>query len=231
MGWRDRIDKSFANKKDIANRGKNVKSDKNNNKKGSQVIFNGYSHYSQYSQNPVKERAGVGSQKEPEKTPAGFFPDTFIVADDLEPHNVTGIVPEFEGPGFEAFKKDIEAKGLLEPIVLFQGKILDGRARYRACKELGLPVIARKWEGGMDPTCYISAVNRLRTHKPDPAAIPDPEPAGMGAEYHRIWNQAWTLADYIDDPDGAPLAERKAKLNELNELRERMAKIEQQGGA
>ena len=56
--------------------------------------------------------------------------------------------------------------------------------------------------------------------------IPTPEPPGMGPEYADLWNRAWTLADYIDNPDGAPLAERRAKLPELEDLRARMAEIE-----
>jgi len=60
--------------------------------------------------------------------------------------------------------------------------------------------------------------------------IPSPTPAGMGPEYQRIWSQAWTLADWIDDPDGAPLEERRARLPELMMLRDRMAEIENTGG-
>jgi hypothetical protein len=67
------------------------------------------------------------------------------------------------------------------------------------------------------------------TPEPTPAAaIPDPEPAGMGAEYEALWNEAWRLADEIDNPQGAPLADRKARLPELDKLRERMAAIERQ---
>jgi hypothetical protein len=78
----------------------------------------------------------------------------------------------------------------------------------------------------LDQGNTTSKVKDQSTPEPTPAAdIPAPEPPGMGAEYHRIWNQAWTLADYIDDPDGAPLAERRAKLPELDRLRARMAAI------
>lgn len=58
--------------------------------------------------------------------------------------------------------------------------------------------------------------------------IPSPSPAGLGPEYESLWNRAWRLADFIDDPQGAPLAERKAKLPELDRLRGRMAEIEKQ---
>jgi hypothetical protein len=148
----------------------------------------------------------------------------FIVTDDFEAHPVAGIVPEFEGEGYDRFKADIEAKGQLVPIVLFQGKIIDGRARYRACKELGRPVIARQWEGGMDPVEYVLAVNVLRGQELPPE-IPAPEPAGLGAEYDRLWNEAWLLAEFVDG-DTAPIAERRARLPELMQMRDRLAKIE-----
>lgn len=60
--------------------------------------------------------------------------------------------------------------------------------------------------------------------------IPAPDPAGLGPEYERLWHRTWKLADYIDNPDGAPLADRRAKLPELDRLRERMAEIERQAG-
>jgi hypothetical protein len=59
--------------------------------------------------------------------------------------------------------------------------------------------------------------------------MPSPSPAGMGPEYERIWNQAWKLAEWIDDQSAAPIEERRARLPELNKLRARMAEIEKAG--
>ncbi|WP_289019574.1 hypothetical protein [Desulfobacter postgatei] len=56
--------------------------------------------------------------------------------------------------------------------------------------------------------------------------IPAPSPAGLGAEYEALWNEAWILAGWIDDPDGAPIEERRAKLPELNRMVERMRVME-----
>jgi hypothetical protein len=60
----------------------------------------------------------------------------------------------------------------------------------------------------------------------NPEQIPAPSPANLGPEYDRLWNKAWELADWIDDPDGAPIAERRARLPELMQMRDRLAKIE-----
>lgn len=71
-----------------------------------------------------------------------------------------------------------------------------------------------------------STVKDQSTPKPTPAQnTPEPSPADMGPEYERIWNRAWELADWIDDPDGATIEARRAKLPELDDLRERMAFI------
>ncbi len=56
----------------------------------------------------------------------------------IEFHPLANIFPLIEGEDFEALVKDVRENGLREPIVLLEGKILDGRNRYRACVSAGL---------------------------------------------------------------------------------------------
>ena len=54
----------------------------------------------------------------------------------FEPHELARVFPPMTEPEFAALKADIREHGQLEPIVLYEGKILDGLHRYRACQEL-----------------------------------------------------------------------------------------------
>jgi ParB-like nuclease domain len=62
-----------------------------------------------------------------------FKPATF----DYSAHELANLLPMQSASEFANLKSDIAANGLLQPIWLFENKILDGRNRYRACKEIG----------------------------------------------------------------------------------------------
>jgi len=51
----------------------------------------------------------------------------------MEFHPAANIFPLLEGDEFEAFKADVKRHGQRETIWTFEGKILDGRNRHRAC--------------------------------------------------------------------------------------------------
>lgn len=57
--------------------------------------------------------------------------------------------------------------------------------------------------------------------------IPTSSPPGMGADYADPCDQAWQMDDFINDPDGASDNKRRARLPDLLQKRDRMAKQEQ----
>lgn len=64
---------------------------------------------------------------------------------------------------YDQLKADISANGLLEPIVIYNGLILDGRNRYLACTDLGITPEYETFDGD-DPVSFVISKNLHRRH-------------------------------------------------------------------
>lgn len=85
----------------------------------------------------------------------------------LEAHDAANIVPAMTEEEFKELKADIEKYGQRDPIIILDGKILDGRNRYRACCELGITPDTVKFDDhlvGGDPIAYVISTNVHRRH-------------------------------------------------------------------
>lgn len=69
---------------------------------------------------------------------------------ELEAHEYAQLFPLLVGDEYIALRDDIHANGQHELIVLFEGKILDGRNRYSACIDLQQPPQITHFEGTSD---------------------------------------------------------------------------------
>ena len=78
-------------------------------------------------------------------------------------HPICDLFPRMPGPEFVALKKDIRENGLLEPIWLYDGKVLDGRHRHFACQEVGVEPRYRQYEGS-NPLGFVISLNLNRRH-------------------------------------------------------------------
>jgi ParB family chromosome partitioning protein len=67
------------------------------------------------------------------------------------------------GEEFAALKTDIKTNGLLEPIWLYEGKVLDGRHRYFACQETSVTPVFSEYSGS-DPRGFVVSMNLKRRH-------------------------------------------------------------------
>lgn len=81
----------------------------------------------------------------------------------LQAHPAAELFPLLSGDEYESFKADIEKNGLIEPIWLCEGKILDGRNRYRACTELGIEPKFQPYRGE-SPLAFVWSLNVERRH-------------------------------------------------------------------
>jgi len=93
----------------------------------------------------------------------GRRPFLFETMSATEYHPVANLFPLIEGQEFEDLKNDIKTNGLLCPIEVYEGKILDGRNRYRACEELGIKPEFTNFEGA-DPISRVVSLNLMRRH-------------------------------------------------------------------
>lgn len=80
----------------------------------------------------------------------------------LEVHPVANLFPPMTAEEYEALKADIAANGLIEPITVWGGKIIDGRHRFKACRELGIPPQFKEWSGVGSLPRFIVSMNLHR---------------------------------------------------------------------
>jgi N6-adenosine-specific RNA methylase IME4 len=85
----------------------------------------------------------------------------------LKNHPATACVPEMGEAEFAAIKTDIQQCGQRVAIHLMDGRIVDGRARYRACAELGIDPITVELGKDAVPEEVINSLNLLRRHMTD----------------------------------------------------------------
>lgn len=78
-----------------------------------------------------------------------------------EVHPVAEIFPMFAASDLANLVNSIRENGLIHPIVLRGGKILDGRNRLLACEKLGIKPTFSYYDGG-DPVKFVVALNRDR---------------------------------------------------------------------
>jgi len=89
---------------------------------------------------------------------------TNSITDNLKPHWMADLMPMMPEKEFNQLKEDISGLGQLEPILIFNGEILDGRHRYRACQELGIEPWVTEFDGGMSLSDVIRSLNVYRRH-------------------------------------------------------------------
>ena len=79
---------------------------------------------------------------------------------EIEFHELAEMFPLMEGEDRKRLEDDIRENGLQVPITLHEGKIIDGRNRYLACKKVGAYIRAEIWESeGLSPVDYVMSLN------------------------------------------------------------------------
>ena len=85
----------------------------------------------------------------------------------LEPHPFAALFPELPPEELIQLARDIKERGLLEPIILHKGLILDGRNRYRACQIAGVKPRIEEFDAKAakrSPEEFVLSRNLRRRH-------------------------------------------------------------------
>lgn len=78
-------------------------------------------------------------------------------------HPLAALIPEMLPEEYADLRADIAANGLLDPVVMHDGQVLDGRHRLRACEETGIQLRVRQFTGD-SPAQFVLSANVKRRH-------------------------------------------------------------------
>jgi ParB-like chromosome segregation protein Spo0J len=79
-------------------------------------------------------------------------------------HPLSAVFPPMTPEEFQSLKDSIDANGVLNPITIYEGMVLDGWHRYQAAMELGMDCPEVELEDWIDPKDFVLAQNKNRRH-------------------------------------------------------------------
>ena len=79
-------------------------------------------------------------------------------------HPLSAAFPAMSADDFQALKDSVENVGVLNPIAIFEGQVIDGWHRYRAANDLGVTCPEVELDPGTDPRDFVLAQNKARRH-------------------------------------------------------------------
>ena len=122
---------------------------------------------------PMLDDPGMTGEPDPDPTepwldmPQGVMlvpaPEGLTDPGTLEPHPLSQFMPVKSDSEYEALKESIADNGLQTPLTRFDGQILDGRHRLRACRELGIFVAVLDFVGS-DDDALVYALSANQYH-------------------------------------------------------------------
>jgi hypothetical protein len=80
----------------------------------------------------------------------------------LKQHPLSAAFPAMQADEYQGLKDSIENNGVLEPITVFDGMILDGWHRYNAAMDVGMPCPMVELGADVDPGDFVLVKNKDR---------------------------------------------------------------------
>lgn len=79
-------------------------------------------------------------------------------------HPLSAAFPPMTPEEFQSLKDSVNENGVLNPITIYEGMVLDGWHRYQAALELGMECPEAGLEDWIDPKDFVLAQNKNRRH-------------------------------------------------------------------
>ena len=113
--------------------------------------------------------AGLPGDSAPAKAPLlvqpqGTAPEPVAPITTLEVHELANLFPPMSDTEYAGLLASMREIGQTDPIVIYQGKVIDGRNRLRACRELGLVPKTVEWDGKGSLLEFVVSRNLIRRH-------------------------------------------------------------------
>lgn len=80
----------------------------------------------------------------------------------LKQHPLSAAFPAMQADEYQELKDNIENNGVLNPITLHDGMVLDGWHRYNAARDVGMPCQSVELRADVDPGDFVVAQNKAR---------------------------------------------------------------------
>jgi ParB-like chromosome segregation protein Spo0J len=81
-----------------------------------------------------------------------------------EQHPLSAAFPPMTPEEFQSLKDSVNENGVLNPITIYEGMVLDGWHRYQAALELGMDCPEAELDDWIDPKDFVLAQNKNRRH-------------------------------------------------------------------
>jgi hypothetical protein len=111
------------------------------------------------------------------------------------PHPICLLVPSADEDELQNLTADIRAHGLLDPIVLFEQRILDGRNRAAACESAGVAPCYVEFQGTREEALMFVVSHNLKRRHLTKQAIADTLVEAEDFNLHYVLGEAATSTD------------------------------------
>lgn len=81
----------------------------------------------------------------------------------MKQHPLSAVFPSLPEQEMNALTADIKANGIRQPIITYEGMVLDGWHRYQISQKLKVPVVQMPYRG-TDPVAFVRSLNYHRRH-------------------------------------------------------------------